>query len=74
MLDVLATEQLSEVVGVPSAPTVAVQLPAATFTEMLAGQVIVGAMLSVTVTVCVHVAVLPDPSVAVQTTFVIPSG
>jgi hypothetical protein len=37
------------------------------------GQVIVGAMLSTTVTVWVAVAVLPDPSVTVQVTVVFPN-
>ena len=53
LLETEATEQLSAVTGVPraAARTVAVQVPAPTFTVMLAGQVIVGLILSTTVTV-----------------------
>lgn len=35
---------------------------------------ITGAVLSVTVTVCVHIAILPLPSVTVQVTIVVPTG
>ena len=45
-----------------------------TFTVTLGGHAIVGGRLSVTVTVCVHVAVLPATSVAVHVTVVTPSG
>ena len=48
--------------------------PASTFTVTSAGAVIVGSMLSTTVTICVAVAVFPDPSVAVHVTVVLPSG
>ena len=70
MFETVATEQLSAVTGVPSAAasTVAVQVPAPTFTVIFAGQVIVGLILSITVTVCVQVAVFPDASVTVQIT------
>ena len=68
-----ATEQLSAVVGVPRATPVASQVAfAKAFTG--AAQEIVGFWLSDTVTVCVHVAVLADPSVTVQVTVVTPSG
>ena len=46
----LVTEQLSAVAGF-GVTTLAVQVPAPTFCEIFAGQVIVGLMLSVTVTV-----------------------
>jgi hypothetical protein len=46
----LVTEQLSALVGFVVF-TLAVQVPAPTFCEIFAGQVMVGAMLSVTVTV-----------------------
>ena len=48
--------------------------PAAALTTMLAGQVITGGWLSRTVTVNVHVAVLPLLSVAVLVTVVSPPG
>ena len=73
MFVVVATEQLSAVTGVPSDATVAVHVPAPTFTVMFEGQVIVGLMLSTTVTVCEHVAVFPLPSVIVQITVFTPS-
>ena len=41
---------------------------------MFAGQVIVGASVSTTVTTCVQVVVLDAPSVAVQVTVVLPIG
>ncbi len=68
-----ATEQLSAVVGVPRLTPVAVQ-PEFVVTLTVAGQVIVGGTLSVTFTVCVHVAVFPLPSVTVHVTVVLPSG
>ena len=46
-----AMVQLSAVTGVPMLAMVAVQVPAPTFTVSGAGQVIVGRMLSTTVTV-----------------------
>jgi hypothetical protein len=71
---VVATEQLSAVVGVPSATPEAVQIPASALTETADGAVIVGFWLSVTVTICVAVAVFPEPSVTVQVTVVAPNG
>jgi len=68
-----ATLQLSAVVGVPSDTPVAVQ-PELVTAFTVAGQVMVGATLSVTDTVCVQVAVLPAPSVTVQVTVVFPKG
>ena len=69
----LATLQLSEVDGVPRFTPVAVQ-PVFVITALFGGQVIVGFTLSVTVTVWLHVAVLPDPSVTVHVTTVVPNG
>jgi hypothetical protein len=46
-----ATEQLSDVVGEPRATPDAVHVPAPASTETFAGQVIVGLILSITVTV-----------------------
>lgn len=64
---------MSAVVGVPSEDIVAVHPPPPTFTVAAAGHDIVGLMLSTTVTVCMHVAVLPLPSVTVHVTLVNPS-
>jgi hypothetical protein len=73
LLVTLATPQLSAVVGVPKTTVVAKQLAFAE-AETFDGAVIVGLVLSITVTTCVAVAVLPAPSVTVQTTVVVPSG
>jgi hypothetical protein len=54
--------------------TVAEQVPAGAFAMMFAGHVTVGGVRSLTVTVKVHVPVLPDASVAVQVTVVVPTG
>ena len=69
----LVTEQLSAIVGF-GIITLAVQLPAPTFCEIFAEQLIVGFALSVTVTNCVAVAVFPELSVTVQVTVVFPNG
>ena len=71
---VLATLQLSFVVGVPSATPVAAQLPASAATGTSVGHTIVGFSLSVTVTICVHWAVFPVPSVTVHVTVVFSFG
>ena len=72
LLVVEATAQLSAVTGVPSDATVAVHDPATTFAVILAGHVMVGLILSITVTVCEQVAVFPLPSVTVQITVLAP--
>ena len=54
----LATEQLSPVVGAVNVTT-AEQLPKSLVTDTADEQLMLGASLSVTVTVCVHVFVLP---------------
>ena len=69
----LATEQLSAVVAVPNATLNALHVPFA-FTVTFAGAVIVGFVLSFIVTVCVAVAVFPEPSVTVHVTVVVPNG
>lgn len=71
---VSCTPQLSPVVGVPSVTPEAVQRPASVLAVTVAGQVIVGAWLSVTVTVCVQVAVRPLTSVTVQVTVLLPDA
>ena len=48
--------------------------PASVLTTMLAGQVITGGSLSLTVTVKLQLAVFPATSVAVQLTGVVPFG
>jgi hypothetical protein len=69
---ILATEQLSAVTGVPKLTLEAVHEVATAFTFV--GAVIVGLVLSATITICVVVAVLPLPSVTVQITVVFPIG
>lgn len=69
----LATEQLSAVTGVPKVTPVAEQAAFALIVKF-EGAVIVGFTLSITVTSCVAVAKLPDPSVAVHVTVVDPNG
>ena len=54
--------------------TVAAQVPTGAFTEMLAGQVISGASLSVTVTVKLQLEVLPAISDTVKALVVVPIG
>jgi len=68
-----ATLQLSLVTGLPKVTLFAV-LPELTGTVTSAGQVMVGGVVSRTITRCVPVAGLPLPSVTVQVTVVVPSG
>ena len=69
----LATVQLSAVTGVPNATLNAAHALFA-FTVTFAGAVIVGLVLSTTVTTCVAVEVKPEASVTVQVTVVLPNG
>src|SRR5687767_5863427 len=69
-----ATPQLSDVVAVPIEIPEAEQIPASALTVISEGQVIVGSSASVTVTVCVQVAVFPPASVTVHVTVVTPVG
>ena len=71
---VLTTVALQLSVAVTLKLTVAPQLLADAATLMLPGQVMTGAVVSFTVTVCVHVAVLPEVSVAVHVIVVVPTG
>ena len=64
--------QLSVAVAVPGS-TVAEHWPASLPVVIFAGQVIVGAVVSLTVTVCWHDAV-PELFVAVQVIVVVPAG
>ena len=65
--------QLSDAVGEPMV-TVAVHVLRSVLTEAFAGQVILGASLSLTVTVNEQSSVFPASSVAVKVTVVVPSG
>ena len=69
----LATAQLSEVIGVPSATLVIEQLPPWELVTTLAGQEIVGGSVSMIVTVWEQELVLPLVSVTVQCTVVLPT-
>ena len=75
-LTTLATPQLSSVaVGLNSVPTaVYVHVPESESFAWLPTQVMVGSSLSVTTTSKLHVAVLPELSVIVHSTVVVPSG
>jgi hypothetical protein len=73
LLETEATVQLSAVVGFPNTTPVAVHVVFA-FIVRLTGAVIVGFVLSNTVTVWVAVAVFPDASVTIHTTEVKPIG
>ena len=68
-----ATEQLSDVTGVPRLTPVTLQLTPAG-TTIFVGAVITGLTLSVTVTVNVQLACLPQASVTVAVTVVVPTG
>ena len=53
---------------------VAEQVPGSVLLVIFAGQVTVGASVSLTVTVCAHDELLPELSVAVQVMVVVPFG
>ena len=69
----VVTLQLSAMVG-SEVPKVVLHSPNAAVVFILAGQVIVGNSISVTVTFWLQVAILPEPSVTVQVTTVTPIG
>ena len=75
-LEVLATLQLSAVVGVPRVTFVnaVLQAPASTFTVTADGAAIVGSVLSTTVTVAVPEDEFPAASVAVSVTVFAPKS
>src|SRR5439155_392567 len=67
--------QLSLVLaGAPSATPLALHRPGSVLTVTLAGQLMVGDWLSLTVTEKLQLELLPDASVAVHTTLVVPLG
>ena len=70
----LETVQLSAVNGFPNATPVTVHELEAAFTFISIGAVMVGKVSSITFIVWFTVAVLPAPSVTVQTTEVYPNG
>ena len=69
----VVTVQLSEVTGF-EVPKVVLHNPNDAVVFILAGQVIVGSSISVTVTFWLQVAMFPEPSVTVQVTTVTPIG
>jgi hypothetical protein len=73
LLTTLATEQLSDVVGVPKL-TLNATHPSFAVKATFVGAVIVGNSVSITVTVWLAVAKLPLPSTTVQITVVVPIG
>src|SRR5258708_11428962 len=74
LLVTVTAPQLSETVGVLKVTLVAPHRPAEATTVTSAGHVIEGGWLSVTITSCGQVAVLPCESVAVQITVFVPTG
>src|SRR5437879_10604054 len=66
--------QLSETVGVPSVTFVAPHRPGEASTVTRAGQEIVGGCVSLTITVCGQVTLLPWLSITVQFTVLVPTG
>src|SRR5258705_193933 len=73
LLATLATLQLSAVTGLPSDTSFSM-IPLLVNSLLFPCPVLVRFTLSVTTTSCVQVAVLPDPSVTVQVTVVVPRG
>src|SRR5882672_10660893 len=74
LLVTVTAPQLSLAVGLPKTTPVAKQTPTFALTVTSVGQVIVGSWLSVTITRCWQVAMLPLLSVAVQVTRFVPTA
>src|ERR1041385_5949575 len=68
LLMTVATPQLSEVAGTPSATPLAKHWPALALVVTVAGQLIVGGWLSTMITVCTQLLLLPWTSTTVQVT------
>src|SRR5438552_1209040 len=66
--------QLSATIGVPRVTLVAPHRPAEALTVTRAGQEMVGGCVSLTITVCGQVTLLPWLSVTVQITVLVPTG
>src|SRR6266850_2211510 len=73
-LTTVLTPQLSPVTGVPSTTLVTLHRPGSALTVTADGQLMLGASVSLTVTVKLQLELLPDASVAVHTTLVVPFG
>src|SRR3989454_9665196 len=74
-LTTLATPQLSlGLAGTPSTAPLALHKPASALTVTVAGQLMLGASSSTTITCCVQLLWLPYRSVTVQTTALVPTG
>jgi len=74
LLVIFTGPQLSDAVGVPRATLVAPHRPGEAITVTNAGQVMVGGWVSLTITVCGQVTLLPCVSVTVQITVLVPTG
>src|SRR5438876_6946217 len=73
-LTTVPTPQLSPAIGVPRLTLVALQKPGSALTVTAAGQLMLGAWLSTTITVWVQLLELPLTSVTVQSTALVPTG
>src|SRR5207244_4249773 len=73
-LTTVLTPQLSPLVGVPSTTLVALQEPTSALTVTSAGQLMLGAWLSTTITCWVQLLELPCTSVTVQTPALVPTA
>ena len=73
-LDIEVEGQLSSTIGDPIFTEVEEQKPGSADAVTSTGQVIEGGSISITVTNCMHVAILPESSVTVQVTMVSPIG
>src|SRR6266853_2354117 len=73
-LTTVPTPQLSPPLGVPRLTLVALQEPGSALTVTAAGQLMLGAWSSTTITVWVQLLELPLTSVTVQTTALVPTG
>src|SRR6266446_6923999 len=73
-LTTVLTPQLSPLIGVPSTTLVALHWPRSALTVTAAGQLMLGAWLSTTITCWVQLPELPCTSVTVQTTALVPTG
>src|SRR6516225_73855 len=74
LLVIVTGPQLSDAVGVPSATLVAPHRPGEATIVTSAGQEIVGGSVSLTITVCGQLRLLPALSVTVQITMLVPTG
>src|SRR5206468_6155989 len=74
LLATVTGPQLSATVGVPSETLVVPHRPGEAATVTSAGHEIVGGWVSLTITVCRQVTLLPELSVTVQITVFVPTG